>query len=66
MQGFSMSTLARIFMPKIIQSDSKKMTELTPDLYKELLRYKTQANHYYRQPIDLSNYRAGLNESEAA
>ena len=49
-----MSTLARMFRPKIIHSDSAKMKKLTPDLYQELLRYKRHDQDYFLQPIDFS------------
>ncbi len=35
---------------------SDKMAELTPDLYQELIKYKTEGKSYFRQPIDLSSY----------
>ncbi|WP_269623431.1 hypothetical protein [Prochlorococcus marinus] len=61
-----MTTFAQMFRPKIIARDNKKMAELTSDLYKELLRYKTQDNNYFRQPIDLFNYKMKLNNTKAA
>ena len=61
-----MSTLARMFRPKIIDSQSAKMNELTPDLYKELLRYKSHDHNYYLQPIDFSSPRSFPSKKEAA
>ena len=37
--------------------NSNKMTELSTELYEEILRYKTQETSYFSQPIDLSKYR---------
>ncbi len=45
------------FVNESLQNEN--MAELTPELYKELLRYSFQQNSYFTQPIDLSNYREG-------
>ncbi|KGG10292.1 hypothetical protein EV11_1710 [Prochlorococcus sp. SS52] len=42
------------------------MAELTPELYQELIRYKTEDKSYFRQPIDLSSFRQNNQVSEAA
>ena len=33
------------------------MVDITPELYKEVLKYKSQDNSYLTQPIDLASYR---------
>ena len=33
------------------------MVDITPELYKEILKYKSQNNSYLTQPIDLASYR---------
>ncbi len=35
----------------------EKMTELTPNLYKELLRHNSSQTSYLTQLVDLSTYR---------
>ena len=55
------------FKPRIIGScDIEKMAELTPEVYQEVIRYKTEDKSYFRQPIDLSSFRANNQVSEAA
>ncbi len=39
--------------------NEEQMAELGPELYEEVLRYKTQETNYFPQPIDLSMYREG-------
>ena len=41
------------------------MAELTLELYKELLEYKTQERNYLTQPIDLASYRDVFNQKAA-
>ena len=41
------------------------MAELTLELYKELLEYKTQESNYLAQPIDLASYRYVFNQKAA-
>lgn len=48
------------------QRHSAKMAELAPDLYKELLKYKTQESNYFRQTIDLSIHKGNRHQSKAA
>ncbi len=38
-------------------SQSNRMADLKPELYIEVLKYKTQENNYITQPIDLASYR---------
>ena len=33
------------------------MDDITPELYKEVLKYKKQGTNYLTQPIDLASYR---------
>ena len=61
-----MSTFFHMFKPKVVHGTREKMAELTPDLYQELLKYKIHDNNYFRQPIDLSNYRGRTEGREAA
>ena len=36
---------------------NNKMDDITPELYKEVLKYKKQGDNYLTQPIDLASYR---------
>ena len=61
-----MTTLAHMFKAKIVRPQNENMTELTSDLYQELLTYKTQDNDYFRQPIDLFTYKMKRDNIKAA
>ena len=41
------------------------MAELTLELYKEVLEYKTQEINYLTQPIDISSYRYEFKQQAA-
>ena len=41
------------------------MADLTLELYKEVLEYKTQEINYLTQPIDLNSYRYEFNQQAA-
>ena len=44
---------------------NNKMDDITPELYKEVLKYKKQGDNYLTQPIDLSNYMHEFNQQAA-
>ena len=41
------------------------MTNLTPQLYKEVLKYKGQESNYLMQTIDLASYSCANNQNVA-
>ena len=41
------------------------MADITLELYKEVLEYKTQEINYLTQPIDLASYRNAFNQKAA-
>ncbi len=50
------STFNQRFCIGSMAMHNEQMTDLAPEIYKELIRYNSQETSYFSQPIDLYSY----------